>query len=66
MHVVIQTVDCLRSLSVLWKALASKQDLVEKLDYVYTEVEVVIIVSLLLLSGDIEENPGPLGGILYR
>ena len=92
LHAVIQTVDCLRSLSVLWKALTSKQDLVEKLDYVYTEVEVVImtrhegawilavakavldvvlsvaasvIVSLLLLSGDVEENPGPLGGILY-
>ena len=91
MCAVIHTVDCLRSLSVLWKALVSRQDLVEKLDYVGTEVEVVImtrhegtwvlavakavldvvlsvaasvILSLLLLSGDVEENPGPLGGIV--
>ena len=87
------SVDCVRSLSVVWKALASKQDLVEKLQYVGTEVEVVImtkregmwvlaaakamldvvlsvaasvILSLLLLSGDVEENPGPLGGILLH
>ena len=93
MHSVIQTVDCLISLSVLWKALANKQDLVEKLHYVDTKVEVVmmancklqgtwmlavakavldvalsvpasVILSLLLISGDIEENPGPVGGIL--
>ena len=84
------TVDCVRSLSVVWKALTSKQDLVEKLHYVDTEVEVIImtkhegtwilavakgvldvvlsvaasvISSLLLISGDVEENPGPLGGI---
>ena len=91
MHSVIQTVDCLISLSVLWKALANKQDLVEKLHYVDTNVEVVImaklqgtwvlavakavldvalsvaasvILSLLLISGDVEENPGPVGGII--
>ena len=90
MHSVIQTVDCLISLSVLWKALANKQDLVEKLHYVDTKVEVVmmtklqgtwvlvvakavldvvlsvafsVILSLLLISGDVEENPGPVGGI---
>ena len=78
------------SLSVLWKALANKQDLVEKLHYVDTNVQIVIvarlqgtsvltvakavldaalsvaasvILSLLLLSGDVEENPGPVGGI---
>ena len=88
------TVDCVRSLSVVWKVLASKQDLVENLHYVGTEIEVGImtksegtwelvvakamldfvlsvaasvILSLLLLSGDIEENPGPIGGIyLYK
>ena len=91
MHSVIQTVDCLISLSVLWKALANKQDLVEKLHYIDTKVEVVImtklqgtwvlavakavldvalsvaasvILSLLLISGDVEENPGPVGGII--
>ena len=88
MHSVIQTVDCLISLSVLWKALANKQDLVEKLHYVDTKVEVMmmtklqgtwavakavldvalsvaasVVLSLLLISGDIEENPGPVGGI---
>ena len=90
MHSVIQTVDFLRSLSVLWKALANKQDLVEKLHYIDTKVEVVmmtklqgtwvlavakavldvallvaasVILSLLLISGDVEENPGPVGGI---
>ena len=89
MHPVIHTVDCLRSLSILWKAVANKQDLVEKQQYTSTEVEVVImtkcegtwvlgvakamldvalsvtasiILFLLLLSGDIEENPGPVGG----
>ena len=63
----------------------------EKLHYVDTEVEIVImtkregtwvlavskamldvalsvaasvILSLLLLSGDVEENPGPLGGVV--
>ena len=85
------SVDCVRSLRVVWKALATKQGLVEKLHYVDhdTEVEVTImtkrectwvlavanavldvvlsvaasvISSLLLLSGDVEENPGPLGG----
>ena len=95
MHSVIQTVDCLRSLSVLWKALANKQDLVEKLHYVDASlrVEVMImtklqgtwvlvvakavldvalsvaasvVLSLLLLSGDVEENPGPVGGNYYR
>ena len=91
MHSVIQTVDCLISLSVLWKALANKQDLVEKLHYVDTKVEVVmmtklqgtwvlavakavldvalsvaasVILSLLLISGDVEENPGPVGGMI--
>ena len=91
MHSVIQTVDCLISLSVLWKALANKQDLVEKLHYVDTKVKVVImtklqgtwvlavakavldvalsvaasvILSLLLLAGDVEENPGPVGGMI--
>ena len=91
MHSVIQTVDCLISLSVLWKALANKQDLVEKLHYIDTKVEVVmmtklqgtwvlvvakavldvalsvaasVILSLLLLAGDVEENPGPIGGII--
>ena len=91
MHSVIQTVDCLISLSVLWKALANKQDLVEKLHYVDAKVEVVmmtklkgtwvlavakavldvalsvaasVILSLLLISGDVEENPGPVGGII--
>ena len=91
MHSVIQTVDCLISLSALWKALANKQDLVEKLHYADTKVEVVImaklqgtwvlavakavldialsvaasvILSLLLISGDVEENPGPVGGII--
>ena len=71
--------------------MATKQDLVEKLHYIDTEVEVVImtkregtwvlaaakavldivlsvaasvILSLLLLSGDVEENPGPLGGTI--
>ena len=91
MHSVIQTVDCLISLSVLWKALANKQDLVEKLHYhIDNKVEVVmmiklqgtwvlvvakavldvalsvaasVILSLLLISGDVEENPGPVGGI---
>ena len=88
---VVHTVDCLRSLSVLWKTVANKQDLVEKLDYFSAQVEVVVmtkhegtwvlavakamldvvlsvaasvILSLLLLSGDVEENPGPLGGII--
>ena len=78
-------------MSVLWKALANKQDLVEKLHYADTKVEVVIMVklqgtwvlavakavldvvlsvaasvilSLLLISGDVEENPGPVGGII--
>ena len=91
MHSVIQTVDCLISLSVLWKALANKQDLVEKLHYVDTKVEVVmmtklqgtwvlavakavldvalsvaasVILSLLLLAGDVEENPGPVGSMI--
>ena len=91
LHSVIQTVDCLISLSALWKALANKHDLVEKLHYIDTKVEVVImtklqgtwvlavakavldvalsvaasvILSLLLISGDVEENPGPVGGIL--
>ena len=91
MHSVVQTVDCLISLSVLWKALANKQDLVEKLHYVDTKIEVVmmtklqgtwvlavakavldvalsvsasVILSLLLISGDVEENPGPVGGII--
>ena len=90
-HSVIQTVDCLISLSILWKALANKQDLVEKLHYVDTKVEVLmmtkfqgtwvlavakavlditlsvaasVILSLLLISGDVEENPGPVGGII--
>ena len=89
-HSVMLSVDCVRSCSVLWKALANKEDLVEKLHYVDADVEVVImtkhegtwvlaaakamldvvlsvaasvILSLLLLSGDVEENPGPLGGI---
>ena len=89
MHAVMLTVDCARSCSVLWKAVANKEDLVDKLHYVDADVEVVImtkregtwvlaaskrvldvvlsmaasvILSLLLLSGDIEENPGPLGG----
>ena len=87
------SVDCVRSLSAVWKALASKQDLVEKLHYFGTEIEVEImtkhegtwvlvvakamldvvlsvaasvILSLLLLSGDVEENPGPLGGIILH
>ena len=91
MHSVIQTVDCLISLSALWKALANKHDLVEKLHYIDTKVEVVImtklqgtwvlavakavldvvlsvafsvILYLLLISGDVEKNPGPVGGIL--
>ena len=91
MHAVIHTVDCLRSLSILWKTLANKQDLVEKLQCINdadVEIEIMIrqkgtwvlavakamldvmlsvaasvILSLLLLSGDVEENPGPLGGI---
>ena len=46
MHSVIQTVDCLISLSVLWKALANKQDLVEKLHYIDTKVEVVMMIKL--------------------
>ena len=90
MHSVIQTEI---SLSILWKDLANEQDLVEKLHYVDTKVEVVmmancklqgtwllavakavldvalsvpasVILSLLLISGDIEENPGPVGGII--
>ena len=87
MHIV----DCARSCDVLWKAVATRRDLVEKLHYIDTEVEVVImtkqegtwvlaaakavldivlsvaasvILSLLLLSGDVEENPGPLGGTI--
>ena len=87
MHSVIETVDCPRSLSVLWKAVANKE---EKPHYADTKVEVVImaklqgtwvlavakavldvalsvaasvILSLLLISGDVEENPGPVGGI---
>ena len=90
MHAVIHSVDCLISLSVLWRTVANKQNLVEKQHYVYTTVEVEImtkregtwvlavakamldvvllvaasvVLSLLLLSGDVEENPGPLGGI---
>ena len=81
------------SLSVLWNALANKQDLVEKLHYADTKVEVVmmtklqgtwvlavakavldvvlsvafsVILSLLLISGDVEENPGPVGGIFFK
>ena len=81
-------VDYVRFCSVLWKAVATKRDLVEKLHYVDADIEVVImtkregtwvlaaakamldvvlsvaasvILSLLLLSGDVEENPGPLG-----
>ena len=77
-------------MSILWRRLANKQDLVEELYYLDTDVEVVVmtkregtwvlavakamldvmlsvaasvILSLLLLSGDVEENPGPLGGI---
>ena len=76
-------------MSILWRRLANKQDLVEELYYLDTDVEVVVmtkregtwvlavakamldvtlsvaasvILSLLLLSGDVEENPGPLGG----
>ena len=87
---VVQTADCLLPLSVLWKTVANKQDLVEKLNYFDTDVEIVImtrregtwvlavakavldvvlsvaasvILSLLLISGDVERNPGPLGGI---
>ena len=92
MNSVVQTVDFLisDSLSILWKALANKQDLVEKLHYADTKVEVVImtklkgtwvlavakavldvvlsvaasvILTLLLISGNVEENPGPVGGI---
>ena len=93
MHSVIQTVDCLISLSVLWKALANKQDLVEKLHYADTNVEVMmminlqgtwvlvvtkaaldvvllvaasVILTLLLISGDVEENPGPAGDIFFK
>ena len=89
MHAVMHIVDCARSCSVLWKVVANKEDLVDKLHYVDADVEVVImtkcegtwvlaaakavldvvlsvaasiILSLLLLSGDVEENPGPLGG----
>ena len=89
MHAVMHIVDCVRSCSVLWKVVANKEDLVDKLHYVDADVEVVImtkregtwvlaaakavldvvlsvaasvILSLLLLSGDVEENPGPLGG----
>ena len=89
MDSVLHTVDCARSLSVLWETVANKQDLVDKRRYVGTEVEVVImakrdgtwvlavakamlevvlsvaasvILSLLLISGDVEENPGPFGG----
>ena len=88
-HAVIHTVDCLISVSVLWKTVANKQNLVDKLLYVDDEVDIVImtkregtwmltmvkallefvlsvalsvILSLLLLSGDVEQNPGPLGG----
>ena len=77
-------------MSILWRRLANKQDLVEELYYLDTDVEVVVmtkregtwvlavakamldvtlsvaasvILSLLLLSGDVEENPGPLEGI---
>ena len=91
MRIVIHTVDCLRYVSVLWKTVANKQDLVEKLRYFDVEVKAVIItkregtwvlavakamldvvlsvaasviMSLLLLSGDVEENPGPLGSII--
>ena len=93
MHSVMQTVDSLISLSILWKTLANKQDLVEKLHYIDTKVEVVmmaklqgtwvlavakavldvalsvaasVILSLLLISGDVEENPGPVGGIIIQ
>ena len=89
MQLYIHTVDCLISVSVLWKTVANKQGLVDKLLYVDDEVDIVImtkregtwvlamvkgllefvlsvalsvILSLLLLSGDVEENPGPLGG----
>jgi hypothetical protein len=31
---------------------------------VVESIAVSVIVSLLLLSGDIEQNPGPLGGII--
>ena len=88
---VINMMDCLISLSVLWKTVANKQGLVEKLDYFDADVEVVImtrregtwvlavakavldvvlsvaasvVLSLLLISGDVERNPGPPGGIL--
>ena len=43
---VIQTMDYLISLSVLWKALTNKQDLVEKLHYVGTNTEIVIMAKL--------------------
>ena len=85
MHAVIHTVDCLRSFTVLWKALASKQGLMETLSYADTghegtwvldvaktmldivlSVAVSVILSLLLLSGDVEENPGPLGGMYIQ
>ena len=88
---VINMMDCLISLSVLWKTVDNKQGLVEKLDYFDADVEVVImtrregtwvlavakavldvvlsvaasvVLSLLLISGDVERNPGPPGGIL--
>ena len=43
MHAVMHIVDCVRACSVLWKAVATKRDLVEKLHYVDTDVEVVIM-----------------------
>ena len=71
--------DCLRSLSVLWMALAGKQEEYRGLDKETTKekrclwvlsvarasmdvimsVAASVISSLLLNSGDIEENPGP-------
>ena len=79
MHTVLPNMDCLISLSVLWKALVDKQE-----DYcgiekgiannrrclwvlivarasmdVVMSVAASVILSLLLISGDVEENPGP-------
>ena len=64
--------DLLRALSVFWKTLTSERKYFDKqgeclwilavtrssLD-VITSVAASVIVSLLLNSGDVEENPGP-------
>ena len=79
MHTALPNIDCLISLSVLWKALDDKQEdycgidketannrrclwvltVARALMDVVMSVAASVILSLLLISGDVEENPGP-------